>query len=446
LLRCSAADGHVSELTRIDTRNGESAHVFPWFLPDGRHFLYLMVSRNTPERSGVFLGSLDDDPAAPRPERLLATGFGAQYVRGQGTSTGHVVFLQDGTLFAQAFDERSLRLRGDPVSLDRPVGSFLDGGFFAVAEKDVIAFRPPDREYELTWFDSRGSRIGVVGDAGLYRGVAISPDGSRVASAKQVFSPNIDQDVWWFDLSRPTAARVTSRPLLEDLPVWSADGHRVMFTMSGGIGSIFEQDISGVAPPRLLVKENEHLIPTSASTDGRFLLYTVENIGPGRGDIWVLPLSNPAGRFALVQRELDQEQGQFSPDGQSVAYVSNESGRAEVMVRPFMYPLPATPGPDRQPLIVSAAGGDAPRWRADGKALYFIAADGKVMVADVSARPAMSVGVPRALFQIARSHGDWAVTPDGSRFLVAIPAGADASAPFTILWNRLGALQSEPTR
>ena len=446
LLRCSAADGRVSELTRLDTSNGESAHLFPWFLPDGRHFLYLVVSRSTPERSGVFLGSLDDDPSAARPERLLTTGFGAQYVRGQGTSTGHVVFLQDGTLFAQPFDERTLRLGGDPVALDRPVGSFLDGGFFAVAGKDVIAFRPPDRKYELTWFDSRGTKIGVVGDAGLYRGVAISPDGSRVASAKQAFSPNIDQDVWWFDVSRATAARVTSQPLLEDLPVWSADGQRVVFTTTGGIGSIFEQDISGAAPPRLLVEENEHLIPTSASADGRFLLYTAQNAGPRRGDIWVLPLSNPGGRFALVQRELDQEQGQFSPDGQSVAYVSNESGRAEVMVRPFMYPLPATPGPEKQPLIVSVAGGTAPRWRADGKALYFIAADGTVMVADVSPRPTMSVAVPRVLFQIARSHGDWAVAPDGSRFLVAIPAGADASAPFTILWNRLGALESEPNR
>lgn len=446
LLRCSAADGRVAELTRIDSRNGESAHVFPWFLPDNRHFLYLMVSRDMPERSGVFLGSLDDDPATPRPPRLLATGFGAQYVRREGASSGHVVFLQDGTLFAQAFDERSLRLQGDPVSLAGPVGSFLDGGFFAIAENDVIAFRPPDRTYQMTWLDARGTRMGVVGDPGLYRGVAMSPDGSRVASAKQVFSPNIDQDIWWFDVSRATTGRVTSEPLLEDLPVWSADGLRLIFTTNGGIGSIFEQDVSGSEPPRLLVKEPQHLIPTSASADGRFLLYTAENAGPARGDIWVLPLSNPAGRFAFVQRELDQGDGQFSPDGHSVAYVSNESGRAEVMVRPFTYPLPATQGGEGQPVILSTHGGAAPRWRADGKALYFIAADGTIMVAEVRSRPALSLGVPRPLFQIARSHGEWAVTPDGSRFLVALPAGADASAPFTMLWNHLGAVQSESKR
>ena len=166
LFRCSAADGIASELTRIDSDKGETTHLFPWFLPDGRHFLYVRVARNAPEGSGVYLGSLDDKPGSARPKRLLASGFGAAYIPRKGDSTGHVVFLQDATLFAQAFDERALQLRGDPVPLAHPVGSYLDGGFFSVSQDDVIAFRRPDKEFQLTWFDREGKKIGSAGEVG----------------------------------------------------------------------------------------------------------------------------------------------------------------------------------------------------------------------------------------------------------------------------------------
>ena len=443
LLRCSAAGGPVSEVTRLDATKGENLHLLPSFLPDGRHFLYLSVSRMAPEKSGVYLGSLDAEPSAPRPDRLLATGFGAAYARSEGASTGHVMFLQDGTLFAQAFDERSLQLRGEPVSLAAPVGSFLDGGFFSVSQNDVIAFRAPDKEFQLTWFDRRGNKLGTVGDVGLYSAVAISPDDSRVATVKEVFRPNIDQDIWMFDSSRTTMGRVTSGAQLEGSPVWSADGKRLIFTTTGGIGSVFEQVIDRASSPKPLLKTNEYLIPTSVSADGRFLLYAAATMGKTRLDIWVLSLTDPEKRFPLIQREFDQWQGQFSPDGRWVAYVSNESGRSEVLVRGFAAPLDG-PASEPETVIVSSAGGTAPRWRADGKELYFISADGTVMVADANAGARISVGVPRALFQIPRSHGDWAVVSDGSRFLIAMPAGPDTSAPFTILWNRLAGLRAQP--
>lgn len=442
LLRCSAAGGPASEVTRIETTTGESAHVFPFFLPDGRHFLYLSVARTAPERSGVYVGSLDEEPGARRRDRLLATGFGAAYVRSEGASSGHVLFLQDGTLFAQTFDERTFQLRGEPVSLAHPVGSFLDGGFFAVSQNDVIAFRAPDRLFQLTWFDRRGNKMGIAGDVSLYSAVAISPDDSRVATVKKVFRPNIDQDIWMFDSSRTTMARVTFEAQLEEFPVWSADGRRLIFTTGGGIGSLFEQMIDRASSPQPLLSTNEHLTPTSVSADGRFILYDAATMGRTRVDIWVLPLTDPGTRFPLIQRDFDQRQGQFSPDGHWVAYVSNESGRSEVLVRRF-----AVPSDERisepETVIVSSAGGTAPRWRADGRELYFISADGSVMVADVRAGARISIGVPRALFQIPRSHGDWAVVSDGSRFLIAMPAGPDISGPFVILWNRLARIRSQ---
>jgi len=218
LPRCPAAGGAVSEVTRLDATKGERAHLLPSFLPDGQHLLYLSVSRAAPEKSGVYVGSLDEEPGSPRPDRLLATGFGPAYARSEGASMGHVMFLQDGSLFAQAFDERSLQLRGEPVSLAAPVGSFLDGGFFSVSQNDVIAFRAPDKEFQLTWFDRRGNKLSTVGDVGLYSAVAISPDDSRVATVKEVFRPNIDQDIWMFDSSRTTMGRVTSGAQLEGSP------------------------------------------------------------------------------------------------------------------------------------------------------------------------------------------------------------------------------------
>jgi eukaryotic-like serine/threonine-protein kinase len=439
LIRCSAVDGSVSELTRIDPTRAESAHVFPSFLPDGRHFVYLGVSRQTPERSGVYLGSLDDPPGARRADRLIATGFGPAYVRTEGASSGHVLYLRDQTLFAQTFDERRLALVGEPVSLASPVGSFLDGGFFSVSPKDVIAFRAPDEGFQLTWFDRRGDKLGVVGEVGRYSTIAMSPDGSRVATAKEVFTPNIDQDIWMFDVARTAMTRVTFQPVLEGYPVWSADGKRVFFTTGGGIGGLFEQPVDGASGARVVLKEKEYLRPSSASADGRYVLYAIATLGPSRMDTWVLPLDDPGKRFPLVQRNFDQWQAQFSPDGRWVAYVSSESGRHEVLVRRFVTPSERTTS-EPETVVVSTAGGVAPRWRSDGKELYFLAADGSVMAADVTVGAGFSFATPRALFQVPKWHGDWAVASGGSRFLIAIPPGPDTSAPFTILWNRLAGL------
>ena len=252
----------------------------------------------------------------------------------------------------------------------------------------------------------------------------------------------IDQDVWILDTSRPTSMPVTSGPVLEESPVWSGDGRRLVFTTSGGIGTLFEQAVDGPPGPRLLLGTTlQHKQPTSASRDGRFLLFNEVNMGRSGVDVWVLPLKGDGKPFPLIQRASQQDQAQFSPDGRWVAYASSESGRYEVLVQRFIAPSERT-SVDPETIVVSTDGGTAPRWRdADGKELYFIAPDGTVMAADVSNKgEQLSIGVPHPLFRLAGSHGDWDVVSDGSRFLIAIPAGADASAPFTVLWNRLAQL------
>ena len=445
LSQCSVADGRVAQLTLLDTANGETAHVLPWFLPDGRHFLYVRVARSAPERSGVYVGSLEDAPAAAKSQRLLATGFGAQYVPSSGSSVGHLIFLRDGTLFAQPFDERLLQIRGDPVALGGPVGSFLDAGFFSVSLTDVIAFRPPNNDVQLAWVDRQGRRTASASEIGPYSQVAISPDGSRIASAKETVGANIDKDIFILGTSRATIRRVTFGPLLEDQPVWSADGRRIIFTIGGDVGTLFEQGVDTAVPPRLLLKTKQHKIPTNASRDGKFLLYTVENIGESRADVWVLPLAPPDKPFPLIQRDFDQEQAHFSPNGRWIAYVSNESGRPEVLLQRFV-PNSDDPSRDAQTVPVSAGGGTAPRWRADGRELYYLGPEDSVMAVDVQERATVVVGTPHVLFRLAGSQGDWDVLPDGSQFIIAIPPGTEPSPPFTLLWNRLRQLAAIPKR
>jgi len=442
---CSVTDGRVAELTRLDTAHGETAHVLPWFLPDGRHFLYVRVARSGPEGSGVYVGSLDDGPTTRKPKRLLASGFGATYMPATGSSTGHVLFLREGELFAQSFDERVLQLLGDPVSLASPVGSFLDAGFFSVSRTDVIAFRPPNQDVQLTWFDRQGRKMSTAGEVGRHSGVALSSDGSRIATAMDIVGANIDRDIWLLETRRGTMRRATFGPLLEDRPVWSSDNRGIMFTIGGAVGNLFEQGIDTGAEPRLLLDTKQHKIPTSVSRDGKFLLYTVENNDQSRADVWALPLTSGHKPFPLIQRKFDQEQGQLSPDGRWVVYVSNESGRSEVLLQRFDEQSNGSP-PDPQTVAVSAGGGTAPRWRADGNELYFLAPDDSIMAVDVHERATLAVGTPHVLFQLSGLHGDWDVFPDGSRFLIAIPAAANAFGPFTVMWNRLHQLAAIPER
>ena len=275
--------------------------------------------------------------------------------------------------------------------------------------------------------------------------MAISPDGSRIASAKETVGANIDKDIFILGTSRATIRRVTFGPLLEDQPVWSADGRRIIFTIGGDVGTLFEQGVDTAVPPRLLLKTKQHKIPTNASRDGKFLLYTVENIGQSRADVWVLPLAPPDKPFPLIQRDFDQEQAHFSPNGRWIAYVSNESGRPEVLLQRFV-PNSDDPSRDAQTVPVSAGGGTAPRWRADGRELYYLGPEDSVMAVDVQERATVVVGTPHVLFRLAGSQGDWDVLPDGSQFIIAIPPGTEPSPPFTLLWNRLRQLAAIPKR
>jgi DNA-binding winged helix-turn-helix (wHTH) protein/Tol biopolymer transport system component len=429
VMRCPASGGPASIVTRPDASRGESAHVFPSFLPDGRHFLYLSVSRSTPEHSGIYVRALDTDPGEPPSNRILPTGFGAVYVADTTPDAGHLLFLRGATLFAQPFDAQRYVLIGDAVRIAEPVGSFLDSALFA-ASSGLLVFRGPDQDDQLTCFDRRGNILARVGEPGRYSGLTLGPGGTRAVVVRRAQHATADQDLWLLELADSKLSRLTFDARLEQSPVWSADGRRIIFTAGGGLGSLFEQSMSG-AEAHLLLKTEEHKVPTSESRDGRFLLYTTESLGLTRRDVWVLPLSGDRQPFPFLRREFDQEQAQFSPDGRWVAYVSNESGRQEVLIRPFAPTAVTAAG---ESAVVSAAGGTAPRWRGDGRELFYVASNGTVTSVAVATDHGVEIGPPKILFQIPGAVADWDVTGDGERFLVAVPRG-DRTPPFTAVFN-----------
>lgn len=272
IFRCPASGGAASIVTQPDTSRQESAHVFPWFLPDGRRFLYLSVSRAAPENSGIYVRSLDAPPGSASSTRILTAGFGAAYVPDGEQERGHLLFMRDSALFAQAFDPARLQITGEAVRIAGPVGSFLDGAFFSASRNGTLSFRTPDDTLRLTWLDRRGNVVERVGEPGRYRGLALAPEGKRAMLVQHTIRANVDQDLWLLDLPSGRSSRLTFDARLEERPVWSEDGRRVVFSASGAIGSLFEQSIRGEQGARLLLESPQHKMPTSISRDGRFLL------------------------------------------------------------------------------------------------------------------------------------------------------------------------------
>ena len=244
------------------------------------------------------------------------------------------------------------------------------------------------------------------------------------------------------DLERGHPSRFTFDPEPDFLPIWSPDGSRIVFTSSrNGSWDLYQKAASGTAQEELLLKSNDGKFPTDWSRDGRFIAYN--RAGPeGETDVWVLPLFGDRKPIPFVQSEFQELFGYFSPNGRWLAYVSDQSGRAEVYVRPF--PVSAGISP------VSTGGGRQPRWRRDGKELFYLSPHGKLMVVEVNAGDRFRAGVPKALFQMRLpmdfdwSSGNYAVTADGQRFLVTTPAGEAASPTITVVLNWPAALKKGP--
>jgi eukaryotic-like serine/threonine-protein kinase len=442
LMQVSAAGGIALPLTALDRSRKETVHVLPSFLADGRHFLYERAS-SIPENSGVYVGSLDTKPEKQDSRRLLATTSGPVFVPSSDSDSGEVLFLRQGTLMAQPFDVHRLEPSGVAVPVAEQVGSYLDYGLFSASDNGVLVYRTgAGQDFQLTWLNQQGRVLGTVAEPGRYNSMSLSPDGRRVAVSRTNAENTPNWDIWLLDVGRNTSTRLTYDQVRATFPVWSADGSGVIFdTEYAGVRTLYLKLASGAGDERLLLKSTTgEKFATSCSRDGRFLLYTVED-PETKSDLWVLPLQGDHQPIPFLRTEFSESSGQFSPDGHWVAYTSDESGRNEIYVRDFSSGAAQRSWDAAGKWLISKSGGTSPRWSGDGKELFYVASDQKLMSVHISSEPVFQARAPVPLFQLPPGFIAGDVTADGKRFLVGVPVGQSASVPFTVVLNWQTALK-----
>jgi serine/threonine protein kinase len=425
------------ESRRVTTAGSGESHVYPVFLPDGRHFLYTNRGGSSP---GIYLASLDN----PAGGRLLADQSSVHFAQAApGSRDAHLIFLREGKLMAQRFDPNALKLEGDAfVVAERAL--LADDGSAAVSTSNsgvLIYLTGRSREFDsrLAWFNRSGKALATEGAAGPPAPAALSPDEKTVAVLRRQAGPRVG-DLWLRELTRGLETRFTTDNAIFGMGniVWSPDGNQIAFSpvVSGSV-DLYKKDVRASGPGEPLVRNGNRKVLTDWSRDG-FLLYT--EIDPKTGaDLWYLRLNGSAqGNANLVpflQTEFDETLGQISPDGRWLAYVSNESQEYEVYVRPF----PSGAGKWR----ISKSSGrhvgsttTQPRWSRDGKELFYLTGPvGKftLMAVPVRAGPRPAPGAvavfdfdsPNPLFEVRANTYDpasstffYSVSKDGQRFLI----------------------------
>jgi serine/threonine protein kinase len=431
LYRISAGGGAATPLTSLDQSRREVTHAWPFFLPDQRHFLF--VGRTFPaENSAVFVGSLDSKEVKLVVRASSATKY---------SPPGYLLFLRESTLMAQAFDAERRVTSGDAVPIaERVAADLVSSGQrgaagFAVSENGTLLYRPAiAMETQLVWVDRTGKTVASVAPAGTYNNLALSPDETRVAFDR----PGPGNDVWLTDLQRRTTSRFTFQPPNNNVAVWSPDGGTVAFASSrNGALDVYQRKSNASGPDELLLKlaAAPIVFPSDWSADGRYLAY-YRSDPRTQLDLWILPLFGDRKPFPILRTEFNESQGQFSPDGKWMAYVSDLSGTSQIYVQSF----PEITGTWQ----ISIDGGSQPRWRRDGKELFYLAPNGKLMAVRIKTGATVAAEDPRPLFQTTlpavAPRQTYAVSADGQRFFMTAPLEA-GSPPMTIVLNWTGLLK-----
>jgi Tol biopolymer transport system component/tRNA A-37 threonylcarbamoyl transferase component Bud32 len=440
ILRVSA--GGEPPIPATEIAKGETAHRFPQFLPDGRHFLYFRASSDA-NQAGVYVGLVDAKPEAQSLKRILATNRQAYYVRSAGGGSGRLIFLRESTLFAQPFDPTRMELSGEALQVADGVDSFpgVSYGMFSVSDVDsgALAYRGgAGAKLAPVWFDMTGKPSESF-EVCECANPAVSPDGTRIAVA---IGPATSRDIWTIDVARKTTTRLTFDPGNDDNPLWAPDGKSIAFASDrSGQPMLYVKPADGSRDERQLTDQPG--VPTSWSRDGRFLLFTSGSSTTG-GRIWVLPNPAQAARdakpYPMIATRVPESGARFSPDGHWIAYqTSNESGVAEIYVRPFSVDTNTTPGGAKW--LVSNGIAVSPRWASSGKQLlYFSVGSADIMAVDIDTSGGFRAGTPRRLFGAHPTRG-WDLAPDGKGFLFVTTPNGGRTAPFTVILNWAAALK-----
>ncbi len=430
IYRVASAGGEPVAVTRLLA--GQTGHRLPSFLPDGRHFLYFTT---TLPSLTVFVGALDSEES----KSLLTADSGARY-----SATEELLFVRQGTLLRQAFDPNKLELSGDPtpVAEQVAVGVTLMGAF-SVSDSGILVYRNGpggSLNMQLAWFDRAGKPTETLGTPGRYQGVDVSPDGKRIAVHRH---DGTGGDVWLFESARRGSMLRFTFDASQDnsMPIWSPDGSGIALgSLRNGKWGIYQKTANGTGRDELLYESDLPKTPMSWFPDGKFLVYWTTD-PKTQSDVWVLPVTGEKKPVPFLQTPFNEQWPQISPDGKWIAYTSNETGRPEIYVRPF----PSGEGKWQ----ISTNGGNFPRWRRDGKELFYmsIATLGKMISVKVNpAGTTFEYGDPVELFDSGyvnvghtSNYHPYAVSADGQRFLIPRPevtGGPDAAAtPITVVLN-----------
>jgi eukaryotic-like serine/threonine-protein kinase len=420
--RIPASGGTPAPVTVPDKSLSEDSHRWPVFLPDGIHYLYSAVNLSgQKDLYSIYVGSLNSNEK----RFVLRTRANAQY------AAGYLLFYRDQTLFAQHFDTRKFELSGEPVPILTDVQfspRIAKAAFAASSSGLLVAQRAGDSgASQLLWFDRKGQETGMALKPGIYGNISLSPNGKAVA-VDLTDPASQNTDIWTYDLETQSAKRLTFDPSIDSLPIWSPDGSRIIFGSSRELKfDLFLKDANGAQDEKLIPQDGPDRFPNDWSRDGKFVLYE-------RGqDLWFvsLPELRPS---PFLKATFTLKTARFSPDGKWVAYSSNETGRSEIYVTSF---------PDAHgKWQVSNAGGEQPRWRGDGKELFYLSADSKIMAVQVTTGANFDARAPTALFQaypresVAATSEQffYDVSPDGQKFLINTQLKT-ATAPMSVVLN-----------
>jgi Tol biopolymer transport system component len=423
LQRMLANDSHPGPMPVTTLAPGQIGHRAPHFLPDGRHFIY--YATGSANVRGIHIGDVHGTLA----QRLFDADTPAVY------AAGHLLYVHQGTLFAQRFDPKRLTLDGDPAPVAEQVtsGTRAEIAALSASAAGPIAYRTgsPGGKRQFVWFDRAGRELMRVGSPHSFGPsyLSMAPDSRRIAVQR---TEGGNTDIWLVDLVRGNASRFTTDPEADIAPLWSPDGTRIVYSSLRNRFNLYERPIAETVAVDLVLSDEAKSV-TDWSSDGRFLLF--RSLGrESNWDIWALPMSGERKPVAVVRTKFDERDAQFSPDGRWIAYQSNQSGRFEIYLQRF-------PG-GGEPIPISTNGGAQVRWGRNGE-LFYLALDGRltaVRLSFPSSGGPPDAGTPVSLFVPAVSslrdiaRHQYIVSDHGQRFLFDTLV-EEAASPVVILLN-----------